>query len=109
MSVAELGRFFAHCASTPAVLARYEPMALPDIMFAARCDGFDLAVADFGVLIGGMEVWRITVADCQPIDGKSRLWIAMWGRSRLDYVVRELWMPMDPVARGALVSEAAHE
>lgn len=104
MSVAELDRFFALCASTPAVLARYEGMALPDLMFAARCDGFALQPGDFGALIGGMEVWRITVADGQAIDGESRLWRAMWGRSRLDYVVHELWAPMDPAARAALVT-----
>ncbi len=106
MSVSELARFLEHCSDRPDVLARYERMALPDLMFAARCDGFDLRTGDFGTLIGGMEVWRITVADGQPIDGESRLWRAMWGRSRLDYIVHELWAPMDAVARNTLVSEA---
>lgn len=109
MSISELGRFLAVCASRPPVLARYEPMALPDLMFAARCDGFDLAPEDFGALIGGLEVWRITVADGQTIDGESRLWRAMWGRSRLDYVVNELWAPMPPAARDALMAGAGHD
>ena len=109
MSVAELGRFFAHCATSPDVIARYEKMALPDLIFAARCEGFSLEARDFGTLIGGMEVWRSTVADHQAIDAKSRLWRAMWGRSRLDYVVRELWEGMDPAARAALVAETAHD
>lgn len=103
MSAAELGRFFDACAQSDAMLARYEQMPLPDLIFAARCWGYDIRGEDFGQLIGGMEVWRIVEADGEEIGAESRLWRQMWGRSRLAYVVQELWVRMDPQARATLV------
>lgn len=85
-------------------MARYEVMALPDLIFAARCSGFDIRGEDFGPLVGGMEVWRITVADGEDIGAASTLWRHMWGRSRLAYVVQELWGHMDAQTRAALVT-----
>ncbi|PWK59218.1 hypothetical protein [Roseicyclus mahoneyensis] len=104
MSEIELGRFFEACAGSETMMARYEAMPLPDLIFAARCSGFDIRGQDFGKLVGGMEVWRITVADGEDIAAASKLWRHMWGRSHLAYVVKELWGGMDPEARTALVT-----
>lgn len=107
MSLAELGRFLTQCVQDPGFQARYEVLPLSDLIFAARCEGYQLQPKDFGGLIGGMEVWRITVADGQAIDAASALWRRMWGRTRLDYVAHELWAAMDPAARAALLKGQA--
>jgi hypothetical protein len=104
MSAVELGRFFEACADSEAIMARYEAMPLPDLIFAARCSGFDIRGEDFVKLVGGMELWRITVADGEEISAANTLWRHMWGRSHLAYVVKELWGRMDPEARTALLT-----
>ena len=103
MSVKNAARFFEKCAAQPKMLARYETMPLPDMLFAASCEGYSFNVGDLSKLIGGMEVWRIMQVDKEEIDGQSTLWCHMWGRSRFDYVVNELWSKTDEVTRKSLI------
>ena len=55
MSVRNAALFFEKCAVQPKMLARYETMPVPDMLFAASCEGFTFNVEDLGKLIGGME------------------------------------------------------
>jgi hypothetical protein len=109
MSTAELSRFLAACANSRAMLERYEPMALPDLIFSARCYGYDIQPGDFGTVIGGLEVRRIIDVDKQGIGADSTLWRHMWGRSRLAYVVDELWAKTDDTVREALLTGGQHD
>lgn len=106
MSLPELGRFLQACVDAPDMLARYESMPLPDLVFAARCAGYGIGVGDFGPLIGGLEVHRIMTTDRQQIDATSTLWRTMWGRSRLAYVTHELWAKTDAGVRTTLMEGA---
>ena len=103
MSVKNAALFFEKCAAQPKMLARYEIMPVPDMLFAASCEGYAFNVDDLSKLIGGMEVWRIMQVDKQEINGESTLWRYMWGRSRLDYVVNELWSKTDEATRKSLI------
>ena len=103
MSLKNAALFFEKCAVQPKMLARYETMPVPDMLFAASCEGYTFNVEDLGKLIGGMEVWRIMQVDKQEINGESALWRYMWGRSRLDYVVKELWLKTDAATRKSLI------
>ena len=109
MSLTEAARFFDDCRASPEMMARFDTMPLPDILFAAKCAGYDFQVEDLSTLIGGMEVWRIMTEDGQEIGAESSLWLRMWGRSRLDYVVKELWSKMDLIARDELVAGDSNE
>ena len=106
MSVKNAALFFAKCAVQPEMLARYETMPIPDMLFAASCEGYTFNFDDLGKLIGGMEVWRIMQVDKQEINGESTLWGYMWGRSRLDYVVNELWTKTDEATRKNIIDGA---
>jgi hypothetical protein len=103
MSMSELGRFLDACADSPVMLARYESMPLPDLLFAARCAGYNIGVGDFGPLVGGLEVHRIMTLDKQEIGADNTLWLHMWGRSRLAYVTHELWRKTAPAVRATLM------
>jgi hypothetical protein len=107
MSLPELGRFLQDCVDTPDMLARYESMPLPDLVFALRCAGYDIGGGDFGPLVGGLEGHRIITLDRQQFDASSTLWQLMWGRSRLAYVVHELWARTDTAVRATLM-EGTH-
>ncbi len=106
MSLKSAALFFQKCADQPDLLVRYEKLPVPDMIFAARCDGYSFDVGDLGKLIGGMEVARIMQVDKQEINGESTLWRFMWGRSRLDYVVNELWRKTDDATRRTLMEGA---
>jgi hypothetical protein len=96
---AAVARLFEDCRADPALLSRYEGKPLPDLVLQARCDGYAFAPADLSGMIGEMEVWMIVTIAGEPIDASSNLWRKMWGRSRLDYVVRELWVGLDEPTR----------
>jgi hypothetical protein len=90
---AETARFLECCLSDPDLMARYEGKPLPDLVLQARCDGYAFGPSDLSRIIGDMEVWAIVTVAAEQIDASSSLWRRMWGRSRLDYVVRELCSP----------------
>lgn len=95
----EAARFLEACRTDPTVLTRFEGKPLADLVLHARCDGFDFSRADLSAMIGEMEVWAIMTVAGEGIDSSSSLWRTMWGRSRLDYVVRELWTVLDDATR----------
>lgn len=99
MSRLEAARFFQACLADPAMLARYETKPLPDLVLQARCEGFAFGPTALSGMIGEMEVWKIMTVAAEPIDASSSLWRQMWGRSRLHYIVRELWATLDEVTR----------
>lgn len=101
---AAAARFLDACQTDPARLARYEGKPLPDLVLQARCEGYAFGPADLSGMIGEMEVWTITTLAGEAIGASSSLWCKMWGRSRLRYVVEELWAGLDAATRERIVT-----
>lgn len=72
------------------MLARYQPMDLPRVLFHARNDGFMFGVSDVDDVVGRLEAGVILDKDHEPFDGSSRLWRSMWGKTYLGYLVDDV-------------------
>jgi hypothetical protein len=88
----------------PALLARYNPRNLTQLVFHARHDGFDFTADDVADVAGALEASVIVAKDGDPFDATSRLWRRMWGDYHLEYLVNsvvrrhgddELWSIVD--------------
>jgi hypothetical protein len=99
--------FLKQMASDGDMLALYAVRPLPSLVFHARCGGFAFSAAELAALIGAMEVRLITAVLGEAIDQSSSLWPAMWGRSRLDYVVKEVLARLPEADLHAIATEGA--
>jgi hypothetical protein len=72
------------------VLARYDGRNLAQIVFHARNEGYDFTPEDVSLVVGALEANVILAKDKSTYDGTAPLWRRMWGRTHLDYVVKEV-------------------
>jgi hypothetical protein len=90
MSQENFVKFLSAARANPAMLVRYNPLNLSQLLFHAKNDGFDFTAADVAEVVGRLETNVILNKDRDPFDGTSRLWREMWGRYHLEYLVHHV-------------------
>jgi hypothetical protein len=88
--------FFEACATDPAVMAHYQPLSASELILHARSAGYEFTLEDLAGVIGAMEVHVIMERAGEEINASSSLWVKMWGKPRLQYVVDELYRTFSP-------------
>jgi hypothetical protein len=91
MSKASVIDFFRVCHSDTKLLEKFEQKNLPEVIFHAKSLGYSFNGEELAEVIGGMEAQIITERMGEAIGANSSLWRKMWGKSRLHYVVEELF------------------
>jgi len=90
MSQQSFLKFLLAVRDKPAMLARYNPRNLNQLLFHAKNEDFHFTAAAMAEVIGKLEANVILTKDQDPIDGSSRLWRQMWGRYHLDYLINQV-------------------
>lgn len=83
--------FFQACADDAKLVGRLESKSLPELVLHAKSAGYMFSSGELTGLVGAMEVFTILNRLGEEIDAYSSLWPKMWGKSRLRYVVDELY------------------
>ncbi|MGL5925979.1 hypothetical protein [Chroococcidiopsis sp.] len=83
--------FFRVCYRDTTLFAKFEQKNLPEVILHAKSLGYSFNGEELAEVIGGMEAQIITERMGEAIDANSSLWRRMWGKSRLQYVVEELF------------------
>lgn len=91
MSKASVVDFLRACHSDTKLLEKFEPKNLPEVIFHAKSLGYSFSGEELAEVIGSMEAQIITEKMGEAIDANSSLWRRMWGKSRLQYVIEELF------------------
>ncbi len=102
-------KFFVAMREHPAMLVRYGPRNLSQLLFHAKNDGFDFSADDLSQVIGKLEAHVILAKDGDPFDGTSRLWRTMWGRNHMQYLVDHVVRRHTDAELQELVTAAAAE
>jgi hypothetical protein len=92
---AEFIRFLTVAGSDPEMLARYEGLNLPRLLFHAKNEGYQFTAADAHAVVGRLEFTAVTEKDHEPFDGNSGLWVQMWGQRYLTYIVDRVMSRFD--------------
>ncbi|MBD2305273.1 Nif11 family protein [Chroococcidiopsis sp. FACHB-1243] len=90
MSKASVVDFFRACHSDMKLLEKFEQKNLPEVIFHTKSLGYSFSGEELAAVIGSMEAQIITEMG-EAIDANSSLWRRMWGKSRLQYVIEELF------------------
>jgi hypothetical protein len=90
MAHGEFLRFLIDLSKRPAMLVEYEGRGVPQLVFAAKNDGYTFDAADMVAVRGALEANVILNIHRDPYDGTARLWRSMWGKTHLRYVVEGL-------------------
>lgn len=108
MSQASFLEFLLAARDSPALLARYNRRNLAQLLFHAKNDGFDFTAEEMAAVRAKLEINVITVKDAEPYGASSQLWITMWGKPHLEYLIdhvtrrhtdEELWSLVEPRER----------
>ena len=91
MSKASVVDFFRACHSDTYLLEKFEQKNLPEVIFHAKSLGYSFSGEELAEVIGSMEAQLIIERMGEAIDANSSLWRRMWGKSRLQYVIEELF------------------
>ncbi|NHC34273.1 Nif11 family protein [Scytonema millei] len=83
--------FFRVCHHDTTLFAKFESKNLSEVIFHAKSLGYSFNGEELAEVIGGMEAQIITERMGEAIDANSSLWRRMWGKSRLQYVIEELF------------------
>jgi hypothetical protein len=84
---AEFIRFLTVLSASPRMLARYEVLSMPAVLFHAQNEGFSFTRDDMDHVVGTLEAGVIVGKDAEPFDGSSSLWRQMWGQRYLRYLI----------------------
>ncbi len=90
MSKENVINFFGACSNDTALLDKFERKNLPEVLLHAKSIGYSFSSEELATVIGGMEAQIITQKMGEEINAYSSLWPRMWGKSRLQYIVRDL-------------------
>jgi hypothetical protein len=90
MSQTSVLKFLMAARARPAMMARYAPRSLTQLLFHAKNDGFDFSPEDLADVVGKLEANVIVAKDQDPFNESSRLWRQMWGRTHFEYVIEQL-------------------
>lgn len=72
-------------------MAHYLPLSASELILHARSAGYDFTLEEVAGVVGAMEVHIIMERAGEEINASSSLWLKMWGKRRLQYVVDELY------------------
>jgi hypothetical protein len=86
--------FLEFCSLNEKSLYRLSDRNLSELIFHAKALNFHFTVEEITAVLGSMEWHVITVIDKEELNAYSSLWPRMWGKSRLHYVIEELFVPM---------------
>ena len=75
---------------SPTLLAQYDRRNLVQLLFHAKCAGYDFTAEDMANVAGQLEASVILEKDHDPFDATSRLWRRMWGSRHLGYLVEHV-------------------
>lgn len=109
MSQQNFLKFLLAARDNTAMLARYNPRHLSQIVFHAKNESFDFTAEDLAEVIGKLEANVILTKDRDPFDGTSRLWREMWGSYHLEYVVDHLVRRHTDQELGSLIGQREPE
>lgn len=87
MSQQRFLEFLLQVRGNPAMLARYNPRNLSQLLFHAKNDGFEFTALDMENVVGPLEANVILNKDGESISGDSSLWREMWGKYHLEYII----------------------
>jgi hypothetical protein len=90
MSKKNVIEFLTDCAENTTLLEKFEHKNLPEVILHAKSLNYKFSSEELAEVIGAMENQIITQEMGEKIDANSSLWRKMWGKSRLQYVVKEL-------------------
>lgn len=90
MSQESVLKFLVAARGSPAMVARYAPRSLTQLLFHSKNDGFDFTAEDVADVVGKLEANVIATKDHDPFNETSRLWQRMWGRTHFEYVIEHL-------------------
>lgn len=91
MSKENVINFLRACTNDTALLEKFERKNLPEVLLHAKSMGYRFTSEELSAVIGSMETQIITDKMGEEINAYSSLWPKMWGKSRLQYVVEELF------------------
>jgi molybdopterin-guanine dinucleotide biosynthesis protein len=104
MSKENVINFFRDCSNDSALLEKFEQKNLPEILLHTKSLGYSFSSEEIATVIGDMEAQVITQKMGEEIDAYSSLWRKMWGKSRLQYVVKELLLHFSEAELKQLIS-----
>lgn len=82
--------FLLALSASPPMLARYDGRNLSQLLFHAKNDGYAFTADDLADVAGKLEASVILTKDQDSFDETSRLWLRMWGRQHLGYLVEHV-------------------
>lgn len=91
MSKENVLNFLRACNNDPALLKKFEQKNLPEVILHAKSLGYDFSSEELAAISGAMEAEIIIERMGEEINAYSSLWLKMWGKPRLQYVVEELF------------------
>lgn len=86
--------FLAFCSSNTEISERLIDRNLSELIFHAKALNFHFTVEELTAVLGSMEWHVITVINQEELNAYSSLWPKMWGKSRLQYVIDELFLSL---------------
>jgi hypothetical protein len=86
--------FLDFCSSNAETMERLSDRNLSELIFHAKALNFHFTVEELTAVLGSMEWHIITVIDQEELNAYSSLWSKMWAKSRLKYVVDELFLSL---------------
>ena len=84
--------FLDFCNSNAETMERLFDRNLSELSFHAKALNFHFTVEELTAVLGSMEWHVITVVNQEELNAYSTLWSKMWGKSRLQYVIDELFL-----------------
>ncbi|HEY0757415.1 MAG TPA: Nif11-like leader peptide family natural product precursor [Ktedonobacteraceae bacterium] len=90
MSQQSFLKFLTAARDDIALLTRYNQRDLSQLIFHAGNEGFDFTAQELAEVVGKLEANVILRKDRDSFDCTSRLWLAMWGRYHLEYLVNHV-------------------
>jgi len=86
--------FLDFCSSHAETMERLSNRNLSELIFHAKALNFHFTIEELTAVLGSMEWHIITVIDQEELNAYSSLWFKMWAKSRLKYVVDELFLSL---------------
>lgn len=79
------------CKKDANIFDKFNQKNLPEIILHAKNMGYSFTSEELAEIIGAMEAYIIMNRMGEEINANSSLWPKMWGKSRLEYIITELF------------------
>lgn len=94
MAQIDVLNFFDFCNSSEGASSNLNEKNLPELMLFSKVAGYRFSVEELTAVVGGMEWHMITEVMKEEMTAYSSLWPIMWGKSRLQYVINDLYLKL---------------